>query len=508
MALITLTSSADTYPGGTLPAAVAGDELRGLDGNDTIRGTTGGIIIAGNQGDDQLFAAGPNTTIFGGKNNDTLVSVSQSKLYGDLNDDSLVAVFSDSLYGGDGNDTLIGAPQAVLFGNAGNDSLVGSTQASLYGGKENDTLLGTGGGLLYGDVGNDFLVGTALDTLYGASNTGEDSTGADTLAARGAALMFGGKGADTLYSATGATVHGGQDGDLLTPNTIPGGSLGGLASGSVTVGGAVLYGDKGNDTLYGTVANSKADTLYGGDDNDLLSPVKTDATNYQSFGSVTLFAYGGGGADSVYGSDAGDSLFGGAPGETLDGNDTVMGRDGNDTMFGNGGADSLNGANGTDSIIGGDGNDSITGGSGSDTLTGGAGADYFFFVGSANVTSSPQFLSDINNMGDLGIDSITDFVSGEDKIVLDGNGTSTGFTGSFTGFNNLLVTNAVSLSVVTSDGAAQSAQGLIVYNKDNGKLFYNANGTDTAEGGFGTNAGQFATINTGLNLSSSDFIIV
>ena len=59
------------------------------------------------------------------------------------------------------------------------------------------------------------------------------------------------------------------------------------------------------------------------------------------------------------------------------------------------------GNNGDDTMIGGGGNDQLFGWGGSDELTGGAGADQFWF----------QQPSD-------GVDTITDFVSGEDLIVI------------------------------------------------------------------------------------------
>lgn len=136
-------------------------------------------------------------------------------------------------------------------------------------------------------------------------------------------------------------------------------------------------------------------------------------------GGESLFGTGGndfvlglGGADHVLGRIGNDSLDGGTGDDTLGGNDhddLVSGGDGRDHVSGGAGNDTVDGAAGDDRVIGhggddvldgGAGNDTLLGGTGNDTLTGGADADRFvFFVGG-------------------GDDLITDFVSGEDVIVI------------------------------------------------------------------------------------------
>mgnify|MGYP001052323563 CR=1 FL=1 len=64
-------------------------------------------------------------------------------------------------------------------------------------------------------------------------------------------------------------------------------------------------------------------------------------------------------------------------------------------------ANAMDGGAGADTLSGADGNDTLTGGAGSDRLTGGNGADRFRFV----------------TTGD-GVDTITDFASGTDKIAI------------------------------------------------------------------------------------------
>ena len=89
------------------------------------------------------------------------------------------------------------------------------------------------------------------------------------------------------------------------------------------------------------------------------------------------------------------------------------------------GADTLTGGAGADTLIAGAGIDTITGGLGVDTLTGGAAADTFVFA--ANATGAV-----VSSLATP--DTITDFVSGTDKLSITNitTGTPTTFLGNFT----------------------------------------------------------------------------
>jgi len=105
---------------------------------------------------------------------------------------------------------------------------------------------------------------------------------------------------------------------------------------------------------------------------------------------------GGNGNDTLTGTAGNDSLNGG------NGNDSLIGNAGNDTLIGGNGTDFLVGSAGNDLLNGDNGYDTLRGGLGTDTLTGGNGQDIFVFAPGE------------------GIDTITDFKLGTDKIGLTG----------------------------------------------------------------------------------------
>lgn len=96
----------------------------------------------------------------------------------------------------------------------------------------------------------------------------------------------------------------------------------------------------------------------------------------------------------------------------------LIGNSAANTLAGNDGNDSLYGLAGNDVLGGGNGDDLLVGGTGNDKLTGGAGVDIFWFDSAANATSNK--------------DTITDFVSGTDKLQFSASVlTALGSTGQF-----------------------------------------------------------------------------
>ncbi len=231
-------------------------------------------------------------------------------------------------------------------------------------------------------------------------------------------------------------------------------------------GDDILSGLSGNDLLRGGAGN---DRLSGGDGDDSLS--------------------GGAGNDRLSGEAGDDHLFSGA------GDDFLEGGAGNDRLSGEVGSDTLLGRDGDDSLEGGDGDDLLIGGAGDDTLSGGAGDD--LLIGN---TDTDSFLYDTNrdfNTVDIGVDSITDFETGIDKIVL----SKTTFTALTSAAGGPI--DPSEFEAVANDGDAESSSAFITYSTSTGNLFYNENGSDAS---LGTGA-QFATLQGIPTLSATDFLI-
>lgn len=172
-----------------------------------------------------------------------------------------------------------------------------------------------------------------------------------------------------------------------------------LSIGSVDTGGtlgSVLF-DPATQTLRYVADHDSFDQLPAGativdrftytvtDQNGLTSTATVEVTVTGIADGIRVDA--GNGNDNVLGTGGEDQLAGG------NGNDVVRGGDGHDR---------LEGGNGTDSLFGEGGNDWLRGGNGNDLLAGGAGRDLFQFAKGG------------------GTDTIIDFDTALDRIVLDG----------------------------------------------------------------------------------------
>jgi uncharacterized protein len=146
---------------------------------------------------------------------------------------------------------------------------------------------------------------------------------------------------------------------------------------------------------------------------DTFSYTITDSRGLTSTATVTVtvtgvadgvIRNGTSAADTLNGTADEDQLFGLLGNDILNGfaaNDQLFGGAGNDRLIGGDGADGLFGGLGSDILEGGNGNDRLLGEGGTDSLTGGAGADIFVF-------------SSTN-----GRDTITDFDTVLDRILLE-----------------------------------------------------------------------------------------
>ena len=101
--------------------------------------------------------------------------------------------------------------------------------------------------------------------------------------------------------------------------------------------------------------------------------------------------------DDISGGDGDDVALGGA------GDDQITGDGGDDVVLGGAGNDQISGGEGDDQVLGGEGDDNLIIGPGTDVAIGGPGQDTFTF----------EFFDDQP-------DIITEFQSGEDRIVIPG----------------------------------------------------------------------------------------
>jgi Ca2+-binding RTX toxin-like protein len=85
------------------------------------------------------------------------------------------------------------------------------------------------------------------------------------------------------------------------------------------------------------------------------------------------------------------------------GDDDLKGTSGCDSLSGGDGNDLLTAQGGADTLDGGAGNDTLSGGRGADLLTGGSGSDTFLIQGRVTDTQD-------------GLDRISDFTHGEDRL--------------------------------------------------------------------------------------------
>ena len=205
-------------------------------------------------------------------------------------------------------------------------------------------------------------------------------------------------------------------------------------------------------------------------------------------------------ADRINALEGNDTIRGGAGNDTLsgdDGDDRVVGNRGNDWLYGKDGDDLILGRLGNDRLFGGDGDDQLEGGVGRDRINGGAGNDTL--VGGASID---RFIFNINGTFDsdaIGIDTIEDFDLERDFIVLNRSTFAALESDAGEGFSV-----ETEFAVVDSEDAIETSEAFIVYNSDDGGLYYNPNGADA---GLGDNGAQFAILTGTPDLQAEDILL-
>ncbi len=211
-----------------------------------------------------------------------------------------------------------------------------------------------GSGLINGTDNSDQIIGSATDDVIvglGGNDTIDGGAGIDEIR--------GGDGDDVIYPGSGDfnASFGGSGNDTLHATE--------------GLGHSYLFGDDGNDILFGgadyNYLNGGAgdDVLYGGTGNNQKDGGAGNDSLFGGTGGGTMF--GSEGNDQLTAANVGTAMHGGA------GSDTLQGGDGNDTLYADGNAIS-NGD--VEWLHGGAGDDMLTQSNGTGTLNGGAGSDF------------------------------------------------------------------------------------------------------------------------------------
>ena len=408
-------------------------------------------------------------------------------------------------YGGYGGTTRVAPSGYILggnggFGGGGGGNLRTSSSSSNGGsGGQGGFGGGGGGGTLLGGNGG-FGGGGASGTLSGKGGYGAGGGGGGQ-----GGYGAGGSGSSSTFSNGGAGMGGAifMRSGTLTLNSVNLNNNRALGGGGDTVltesngqglGGALFImkrttntndNNQGMPTSLPTVVSEGTLPTYS--DNSANDDKGTSGNDDNVFGTITTVTEPKTGNDLINGTSSNETFDGGA------GNDTVNANGGNDILLGGQGNEFLNGNAGNDILYGGLGNDAIDGGAGNDSLIGGAGSDRFIFNSGQPFTQA--------NAQSVGVDTITDFWQGTDKIVL----SKTTFTGIDSAVGNgfsqsaefLVVENTTVLnSLLGSLGRAN-----IVYNKETGGLNYIS---DSLVDSFT----RIATIQGRPTLTASDFQII
>ena len=416
--------------------------------------STGAVNITGHNGASNNLTGGSGANILtGGDQNDTLDGgLGNDRLIGGAGDDKYIVNAAGDVIveaADEGTDTVFvrftAAGTYVLSANVENAYAdTGAANVNITGNNRNNVLQGNAGNnLLNGGDGNDTLVGsTGNDTLDGGGGSldmadlSSFGTSADWTAARVNAtdvkLTYNGGGPVTSVTLRNIEFVHFIDGDkapaeLAATASTPFADILRLSAPGSLDGGA------GNDTLYGSSGN---DTLIGGTGNDVMvGGAGNDTYRVDSANDVIV---------ENFDEDLGDN------GDTVEvfmtsgtyalglGNDLEIGiikSTGAVNLTGNELDNTLTGGTGANILIGGAGNDTISGGLGADVLTGGAGNDEFIF--------NTQF-------GSTNVDKITDFVNGEDHIMIDLSGTT--YAGVLSGVADLNITTSTYFSYDASKG--------------------------------------------------------
>ncbi len=486
----------------------ASGQVVGTDNTDTIIGLAANEALVGAGGDDILVATDAHQTMQGGAGNDVYYVADSTDLVSEASGqgiDTVIATESYQLPTNVENLDLYGDGDLDATGNALANVLTGNIGSNVMNG-------GAGADTMSGGLGDDtYVVDNIHDVVTENANEGTDLVQASvsyTLSANVENLTLTGTAAiNGTGNALGNVLTGNSDANILA----------GLDGNDYIDGGAgadQMKGGAGDDTYVVDNAGDKITEGNNAGNDTVMSSVDFVVAGYIEnvilTGSADIKAVGNGEANHLTGNSGNNILNG------IQGADTMAGGLGNDTYYvenvgdvvienanegtdvvysavtytlpdnvetliltgynavnatGNVLGNTITGNNAANIINGGDGNDILRGLGGNDTLTGGAGADSFVF-------QAPG--------GNNGLDHITDFVSGTDKLI---------FHASDFGFTAGHHLTADEFHV----GGRVGTNGQFIYNTATHTLYWDPDGTGPA------GAASIAVFDNGVTLHATDF---
>ncbi|MDB9548932.1 beta strand repeat-containing protein, partial [Dolichospermum circinale] len=299
-----------------------------------------------------------------------------------------------------------------------------------------------------------------------------------------------------LTTATNATLGTAKTATTTITDTLSASVTTTLPSGveNLTLTGTAAINGTGNANNNVFQGNSANNTLTGLDGNDTYRFLANTALGTDTITETTT-----GGIDNLdlTGTTAAVNVnLGVATSQRVNSNlklilsannviENATGGTGNDRLTGNALNNTLNGGSGNDQLQGLGGDDTLWGEAGNDILNGGLGNDQYRFQGNGVFSSS------------LGVDYITQFDAGQDKIALS--------LGTFNAITNTLGQSLTDFAVVNDDELVNASNARIVYSQSTGSLFYNQDGNILGTG----TVFEFARLgNLDITLASTDFILI